>query len=150
MNQQLSNLRLPEQNTVILIGRLTRDPDLRRTNSGKAICVFDIALGRRIKNIVSGEWIDADPTFVPIVVWGEQAERCSERLKKGHAVCINGRLNTNKWENNDGIKKSRLEVIALRIQFLSILKDNVGKKTDKNESKILIEEEDDDDTNVPF
>jgi len=103
-----------------MVGRLTRDPELRRTGTGKAVCSFDIAIGRRFKDQATGEWKDADPTFVPIVVWGEMAERCGERLKKGVPVHVEGRLQTNKWEGNDGAKRSRLEVIASRVQFLSV------------------------------
>jgi single-strand DNA-binding protein len=105
-----------------MVGRLTRDPELRRTGTGKAVCSFDIAIGRRIKDADTGEWKDADPTFVPIIVWGDQAERCGERLKKGVPVHVEGRLQTNKWEGNDGAKRSRLEVVASRVQFLFIAK----------------------------
>ena len=130
MNQQQNSLRLPEQNNVMLVGRLTRDPELRRTSTGKAVCSFDVAIGRRFKDQATGEWKDADPTFVPVIVWGDQAERCGERLKKGVPVHVEGRLQTNKWEGNDGQKRSRLEVIASRVQFLSIVKQEpaIGAK----------------------
>ena len=123
MTQQ-NNIRLPEQNSVIMVGRLTRDPELRRTGTGKAVCSFDIAISRRIKDSVTGEWKDADPTFVPVIVWGEQAERCGERLKKGSPVRVEGRLQTNKWEGNDGTKRSRLEVVASRVQILSVARQD--------------------------
>ena len=64
MNQQHSSLRLPEQNSVMMVGRLTRDPELRRTSTGKAVCSFDIAIGRRFKDQSTGEWKDADPTVL--------------------------------------------------------------------------------------
>ncbi|MCL1972190.1 MAG: single-stranded DNA-binding protein [Endomicrobia bacterium] len=130
MNQQQNSLRLPEQNNVMLVGRLTRDPELRRTSTGKAVCSFDIAISRRMKDQATGEWKDADPTFVPVIVWGDQAERCGERLKKGVPVHVEGRLQTNKWEGTDGQKRSRLEVIASRVQFLSIVKQEsaIGAK----------------------
>ncbi|MDR0401660.1 MAG: single-stranded DNA-binding protein [Endomicrobium sp.] len=124
-----TNFRLPEQNAVIVAGRLTRDPELRRTGTGKAVCSFDIAVSRKVKDIITNEWRDVDPTFVPIVVWGDQAERCDNKLKKGNPVYIEGRLQTNKWETSDGSKRSRLEVIALRVQFLFI--------PNKQESAIL-------------
>ncbi|MDR1104066.1 MAG: single-stranded DNA-binding protein [Endomicrobium sp.] len=123
MTQQ-NNIRLPEQNSAIMVGRLTRDPELRRTGTGKAVCSFDIAISRRIKDSVSGEWKDANPTFVPVIVWGEQAERCGERLKKGSPVHVEGRLQTNKWEGNDGTKRSRLEVVASRVQILSVVRQD--------------------------
>jgi len=116
MNQQ--NYQLPQQNNVVLVGRLTRDPETRRTSTSKTVCKFDIAIGRRFKDAATGEWKDADPTFVPIVVWGDQANRCGDRLKKGMPVHVEGRLQTNSWQATDGTKKSRLEVIASRVQIL--------------------------------
>ena len=139
MSQQQTSLRLPEQNNVIMVGRLTRDPELRRTGTGKAVCSFDIAISRRFKDAATGEWKDADPTFVPVVVWGDMAERCGERLKKGFPVHVEGRLQTNKWEQ-DGQKRSRLEVIASRVQFLSVVKQEssqnaaIGAKPVEEES----------------
>jgi single-strand DNA-binding protein len=134
MTQQ-NNIRLPEQNSVIMVGRLTRDPELRRTGTGKAVCSFDIAISRRIKDSATGEWKDADPTFVPVIVWGEQAERRAERLKKGSSVHVEGRLQTNKWEGNDGIKRSRLEVVASRVQILSVARqDNAAIVTKSADS----------------
>jgi single-strand DNA-binding protein len=133
MNQQQSNYRLPEQNTVMMVGRLTRDPELRRTGTGKAVCAFDIAIGRRYKDATTGEWKDADPTFIPIVVWAEQGERCAERLKKGFPVHIEGRLQSEKWTATDGTNRSRLVVVASRVQSLSIVKQDspntIGGKT---------------------
>jgi len=101
-----------------LVGRLTRDPETRRTSNSKSVCKFDIAIGRRFKDAATGEWKDADPTFVPVIVWGDQANRCGDRLKKGMPVHVEGRLQTNSWQATDGTKKSRLEVIASRVQIL--------------------------------
>jgi single-strand DNA-binding protein len=141
----------------MLVGRLTRDPEVRRTGSGKAVCSFDIAIGKRMKDPVSGEWKDADPVFVPIIVWNEQGERCGERLKKGSPVHVEGKLHTNKWEAQDGTKKSRLEVIASRVQFLQIAgkssADIVGGKIDDDSAPIPREEPapyKDDEEDIPF
>jgi single-strand DNA-binding protein len=152
MNLQQNSFRLPEQNSVIMVGRLTRDPELRRIDTGKAVCLFDIAISRRMKNPVTGEWKDADPTFVPIIVWDNLAERCGERLKKGFPVHVEGRLRTSKWEKNDGIKRSRLEVVASRVQFLFTVKQEssvIGAKPidDLQEQSNNIG---DDDENIPF
>ncbi len=154
MNQQQSSLRLPEQNSVIMVGRLTRDPELRRTNTGKAVCSFDIAIGRRFKDQTTGEWKDADPTFVPIIVWGDQGERCAERLKKGVLVHVEGRLQTNKWEGSDGAKRSRLEVVASRVQFLSIVRQEtaIGSKPPVDDSEYAPSSDisGDEDEDIPF
>jgi single-strand DNA-binding protein len=112
-----SNLRLPEQNNVILVGRLTRDPDIGATTKGQAMCHFDMAVNRRYKD-TSGNWQD-DVSFIPVVVWGDSARRCGERLKKGLPVHVEGRLKSRTWETKEGQKRSALEVVARRVQFLS-------------------------------
>ena len=110
-------LRLHQLNDVKLVGRLTRDPELRFTNKGQAVCRFDLAVNRRYKD-ATGEWKD-DTSFVPIVVWRESAQRASERLKKGSPVYVEGRLKSRSWESKDGQKRTALEVQAQRIQFLA-------------------------------
>jgi single-strand DNA-binding protein len=153
MSLQQNSFRLPEQNSVVIVGRLTRDPELRRTDTGKAVCLFDIAISRRMKDSVTGEWKDADPTFVPIIVWDNLAEKCYERLKKGFPVHVEGRLKTNKWERNDGIKKSRLEVVASRVQFLFTLKQGssaIGARPTGVYTQGQSDNTGDDDENIPF
>lgn len=113
-------LRLPEQNNVILVGRLTRDPELRFTPKGQAVCHFDIAVNRRYKDAATGNWMD-DTSFVPIVVWAQAAQRCGERLKKGSPVHVQGRLRSRSWETKEGQKRTTLEVVAQRVQFLEAL-----------------------------
>lgn len=109
-------LRLHQLNDVKLVGRLTRDPELRYTPKGQALCRFDLAVNRRYKD-TTGEWRD-DTAFVPVVVWREAAERCRDRLKKGSPVYVEGRLRSRNWETKDGQKRSGLEVDTLRVQFL--------------------------------
>ena len=116
MTQQ--NLRLPEQNSVTLVGRLTRDPELRFTAKGSAVCRFDLAVNRRYKDAASGEWKD-DTSFISVVVWGDAANRCGERLKKGLPAHVEGRLQSRNWETKDGQKRTSIEVVARRVQFLS-------------------------------
>jgi len=113
----MTQLRLPEQNQVLLVGRLTRDPELRFTQKGQAVCHFDIAVNRRFKDAASGEWKE-EATFVPVVVWREVAERCKERLKKGSPVQVEGRLKGREYEDKSGQKRKVLEVDARRVQFL--------------------------------
>lgn len=113
---QQNNLRLPEQNSITLVGRLTRDPEVRFTAKGDPVCSFDLAVNRRYKS-VSGEWKD-DTTFIGIVVWGEMAKRCGDRLKKGAPVHVEGRLQSRQWETKDGQKRTTIEVNARRVQFL--------------------------------
>src|SRR6185312_13566868 len=112
-----NTLRLLQLNDVRLVGRLTRDPEVRYTPRGQAVCRLDIAVNRRFKDS-SGEWRE-EATFVPVTVWREAAERCRERLKKGSAVYVEGRLKSTSWETKDGQKRSGLDVEAYRLQFLT-------------------------------
>lgn len=112
-----TSLRLPEQNSVTLVGRLTRDPEVRFTAKGQAVCRIDIAVNRRYKD-TAGTWQD-DTSFVAVVVWGDSANRCGEKLKKGLAVHVEGRLQSRQWETKEGQKRNSLEVVARRVQFLS-------------------------------
>lgn len=116
----MADLKLPSLNRVLIAGRLTRDPDLRYTPSGTAVCNFRLASSRRFKD-QSGGWKD-DSTFVNVVTWRKTAENCGEYLKKGSAVLVEGRLQSRSWETEDGQKRSTIEVVALRVQFL----DRVG------------------------
>src|SRR5436190_21386130 len=110
-------LRLLQLNDVRLVGRLTRDPEVRYTPRGQAVCRLDIAVNRRFKDS-TGEWRE-EATFVPVTVWREAAERCRERLKKGSAGYVEGRLKSSSWETKDGQKRSGIDVEAYRLQFLT-------------------------------
>jgi single-strand DNA-binding protein len=110
-------LRLLQMNDVRLVGRLTRDPEVRYTTKGQAVARLDLAVNRRFKD-GTGEWRD-DTTFVPITVWREAAERCRDRLRKGSPIYVEGRLRSTNWETKDGQKRSGIEVEAYRLQFLA-------------------------------
>src|SRR5580704_14621526 len=112
-----TSLRLVQLNDVRLVGRLTRDPEVRYTPKGQAVARLDIAVNRRYKD-GTGEWRE-EATFVPVTVWREAAERARERLKKGSPVYVEGRLRSTSWETKDGQKRSGLEVEAYRLQFLA-------------------------------
>lgn len=113
------NLRLPEQNQVLLTGNLTKDPEVRYTQKGTAMCRFRIGVNRRYKDTATGDWKD-DTTFVNVVVWREAAEQCGKRLHKGSPVHVEGRLKSYEYEDKDkpGQKRSMLEVEARRVQVL--------------------------------
>ncbi|MFI5361667.1 MAG: single-stranded DNA-binding protein [Elusimicrobiota bacterium] len=114
----MSEIRLPEQNTVLLTGRLTRDAELKYTAAGVAMCRFSLAVNRRFKDPKSGEWKD-DTSYVDISVWREAAERCGKVLKKGSPVHIEGRLRSYTVESKeDGAKRTKVEVEARRVQIL--------------------------------
>lgn len=110
-------LRVPEQNLVLIAGRLTREPELRFTQKAQGVCTFDVAVNRRYKDLATGEWKD-DTVFVPVTVWGQAAERCKEKLKKGSPVHIEGRLVNAEYTDKAGQKRKIMKVTARRVQFL--------------------------------
>lgn len=113
----MAEIRLPEQNTVLLTGRLTRDPELKYTASGTAMCRFGLAVNRRYKDPKSGEWKD-DTTFISVVTWREAGERVGKAVKKGSPVHVEGRLRSHDYTDKDGNKRSGIEVEARRVQIL--------------------------------
>ena len=102
-------------NKVILAGNLTRDPELKYTQSGQAIAKFGLAINRKFKQ---GEETKEQTCFVDITAWGRTAEVVNEYAKKGRPILVEGRLEYSTWEK-DGQKRSKLEVVAENIQFLS-------------------------------
>ncbi len=102
-------------NKVLLMGNLTRDPELRYTASGAAVASFGIAVNRKFKQ--GDEWKD-DVCFVDITVWGKQGENCAEYLSKGRPVFIEGYLRFSSWEGDGGQKRNKLDVTANTVQFL--------------------------------
>ncbi len=109
-------LTWPVYNRVILVGNLTRDPELRYTPSNTAVTEIGLAVNDRRKN-ANGEWIE-ETTFVDVTLWARQAEVASEYLTKGSSVLIEGRLKLDTWESNDGQKRSKLRVVGERMQML--------------------------------
>lgn len=102
-------------NRVILLGNLTKDPEVRYTPSGMAVGDLRLAVSRKFKT-AEGENRD-ETCFVDVTVWGRQAETCTEYLAKGSPVLIEGRLKYDEWEK-DGKKHNRITVVAERVQFL--------------------------------
>ena len=104
-------------NKVMLIGNLTRDPELRYTQNGSAVCEIGMAINR---TYMSNNEKKEDVCFVDVNVWGRQAEACSRYLKKGAPLFVEGRLNFDQWTDKEsGKTRSRLRVVAERTQFLS-------------------------------
>src|SRR3978361_1576202 len=88
-------------NRVVLVGNLTRDPELRHTPSGMAVCSLRIAVNPRRKDSTSGQWTEK-PNYFDITVWGNQGENCAQYLAKGRPVAIDGRLEWREWEAEGG------------------------------------------------
>lgn len=101
-------------NVVALTGNLTRDPELRSTNSGMSVCSLRVANNQRRK--VGDEWTDV-PGYYDVTVWGGQADACARFLSKGRPVAIQGRLEWREWEK-DGQKRQAIQIVADTVQFL--------------------------------
>ena len=103
-------------NRVVLVGNLTKDPELRHTPSGTAVCNLRLAVNTRRKD-ETGQWTDK-PNYFDITVWGNQGERCAQYLTKGRPVAVDGRLEWREWETPEGTKRQAVEVVADSVQFL--------------------------------
>jgi len=123
-------------NKVILIGRLGKDPELRYTPNGVAVCNFSLAVERSFKNQNGEREVD----WIDIVVWRKQAENCANYLGKGRLVAVEGRLQIRSYETNEGQKRRVAEVVANNVRFLEYSDDAPGNKKEAAE----------DDIDVPF
>jgi single-strand DNA-binding protein len=102
-------------NQVILMGNLTRDPELRTTPNGQSVCSFSLALNRSYKG-ADGNWQEATD-YIDVVAWGPLGERVAQYLTKGRPALVNGRLQSRSWEQ-EGQKRSKVEVVAQDVTFL--------------------------------
>ena len=130
-------------NVVVLTGRLTADPELRTTNSGLSVCSFSIAVERRYKQ---GEEKQAD--FINIVAWRASAEFVAKYFKKGSMIAIEGAIQTRKYEDKDGNKRTAFEVVANNVQFAEYGKNNENSDTDTPSTNDFAEFTNDED--LPF
>lgn len=109
-------------NRIVIIGRLTRDPELRSTASGIPVATFTLAVDRTYKS-ASGE---RETDFIPVVVWRQLAETCGRYLSKGKLAAVDGRLQIRTYEAQDGSKRTAAEVVAENVRFLSPKDSNSG------------------------
>ncbi len=149
-------------NQVILMGNLTRDPELRQIPSGQSVCTFSLALNRSYKG-ADGEWQEATD-YIDVVAWGPLGERVAQYVTKGRPVLVNGRLQSRSWEQ-DGQKRSKVEVNAQDVTFLGGRGEGEGgssdysapaaapKKTTKKAADVQVEDLGDEPINlddIPF
>lgn len=132
-------------NRVILVGNLTRDPELRHLASGTAVAEIGLAINERVKR--NDEWVE-DTTFVDVTLWGRTAEVADQYLRTGAPVLIEGRLKLDTWEK-DGQKRSKLKVVGERMQMLGSAKGEGAATARKQVSQAVsagVAEDDD----IPF
>jgi single-strand DNA-binding protein len=113
-------------NRVVLVGNLTKDPELKHTPSGTAVCSLRIAVNSRRRD-EAGQWVDK-PNYFDVSIFGNQAESSAQYLSKGRPVGIDGRLDWREWEAQDGSKRQAVQIIAESVQFL-------GSKGDDSEAR---------------
>lgn len=130
-DKAMADLKMPELNSVIIAGNLTKDPVFRNTTNGTPVVNFTIASNRKFKN--NGKWQE-DVCYVGVVAWNKLADSCRDKLKKGSAVLIDGELQSRTWKTEDGHNRSIVEIKARRIQFLN-------KRLKTSESGQVVEEE---------
>ena len=104
-------------NRVVLVGNLTRDPELKSLPSGMAVCDLGLAVNHGRKNQQTGEWVE-EPNYFRVSVFGSQAESCARFLAKGRQVAIDGRLRWRQWDAPDGTKREAVEIVAETVQFI--------------------------------
>jgi len=105
-------------NRVLLMGNLTKDPELRYTPQGTAVCNLRLAVNRRFRN--KNQELKEEVCFITAVVWNKQAETCNQYLHKGSPLFVEGRLQSRSWEDAAGQKRYVIEVRAERVQFLGV------------------------------
>mgnify|MGYP000342025356 CR=1 FL=1 len=137
-------------NRVVLIGNLTREPELRYTPNNTAVTDLGLAVNRNYQD-GSGEWQE-ETTFVDVTVWGRQAENASQYLDKGNRLFLEGRLTFDQWENDAGENRSKLSVTAERLSFIDSVGDGEAPDAQGDSPDEILDDVDVDETedDIPF
>jgi len=140
---------MSDLNRTIVVGRLTRDPELKHTPSGTAVASFSLAVGRTWNQ--GGEKKE-QTSFFNCIAWAKLGETITEYCKKGHRIALEGQLQQRRWEDQEGNKKSVVEIVVNNIQFLQGRQE--GQQTDQGQPDPAMPDWDDDnpfsDENIPF
>lgn len=118
-------MRLAELNSVIISGRVTQEPKTAMTQAGKMVLFCSVAVNKRYMDKTTGEWKD-DVVFVPVVLWGDAAQRAKDKMRKGTPVVVNGRITANSYTDKNGQNRTQLQVTADRLQVLESATDKSG------------------------
>ncbi|HPS65086.1 MAG TPA: single-stranded DNA-binding protein [Ignavibacteria bacterium] len=125
----MAEFKMPELNSVIVAGNLTKDPVFRQTTNGTPVVNFSIASNRRFRD-KNDEWKE-DVCYVGVVAWNRLAESCRDKLRKGNAVLVDGELQSRTFKTDDSTNRTIVEIKARRIQFLN--RRGAGIESDKDE-----------------
>jgi len=132
----MAELKMPELNSVLIAGNLTKDPVIRQTRNGTPVANFSIASNRKFRD-GDNQWQE-DVCYVGVVAWNRLAESCVDKLRKGSAVLVEGELQSRTWQTDDGSTRSTVEIKARRIQFL-----NKRRVNDLNDESVVEDRDDD-------
>jgi single-strand DNA-binding protein len=132
----MAELKMPELNSVLIAGNLTKDPVIRQTRNGTPVANFSIASNRKFRD-GDNQWQE-DVCYVGVVAWNRLAESCVDKLRKGSAVLVEGELQSRTWQTDDGSTRSTVEIKARRIQFL-----NKRRVNDMADDPGVVEDHDD-------
>jgi single-strand DNA-binding protein len=119
-------------NHVVIVGRLTKDPELTYTQSGTAVCRFSIAVNRSSSSSRDNQ--EGNANFFNVVAWNKTAEICGEYLSKGRQVAIDGRLQQRRWEGTDGVKRNTVDIVATNVQFFGPARSAPGQYTQEEQA----------------
>lgn len=131
----MAELKMPELNSVLIAGNLTKDPVIRQTRNGTPVANFSIASNRKFRD-GDNQWQE-DVCYVGVVAWNRLAESCVDKLRKGSAVLVEGELQSRTWQTDDGSTRSTVEIKARRIQFL-----NKRRVNDLNDDSVVEDRDD--------
>jgi len=142
----MAELKMPELNSVLIAGNLTKDPVIRQTRNGTPVANFSIASNRKFRD-GDNQWQE-DVCYVGVVAWNRLAESCVDKLRKGSAVLVEGELQSRTWQTDDGQTRSTVEIKARRIQFLNKRRvtdfsDDAGNSEDRDDDFAIFECDDD-------
>ncbi|MBO4569807.1 MAG: single-stranded DNA-binding protein [Clostridia bacterium] len=136
-------------NKVVIIGNLTKDPELTTTNNGINFCRFTVAVGR---NFTSSDG-ERETDFLPVIAWRNQADNCYKYIKKGSKVAVVGSVQTRNYEGNDGQRRYMTEIVAETVEFLTTKNSATGDDDGEKElpkEEVVNKFEPIDDDNLPF
>ena len=141
----MAELKMPELNSVIVAGNLTKDPVFRQTSNNTPVVNFHVAANRRYKDS-SNQWQE-DVCYVGVVAWNKLADSCRDRLKKGSAVLIDGELQSRTFKTEDGKNRTIVEIKAKRIQFLNKFNksDDTSDDSSDDSDDVISDSDDSDD-----
>lgn len=122
-------------NRVVLVGNVTRNVELKFTQSGTAVTEIGLAVNERVKR--NNEWVD-DVTFVDVTLWARSAEVADQYLSKGSLILIEGRLRLDRWETGQGDKRSKLRVTADRMQMLGTRRSEAAEVSEKESASPVV------------